>query len=231
MDEKKRSEIVSVLSSIPLFASLGDEALYGVVDGSDYSVYSHGELIQGNGPCLPVIISGGAAVLGRNTERNGVILRTLKAGSVFGVSFLFNDDAEAISSVRAERETEALLIPQSVISRLIHTNGDFAEQYIRLLGAKIRFLGSKIEAFTAGTAEQRLARHLVALECEGDDMDGKTCITLESSVSRLADMLNIGRASLYRALKALEDKGFISQSERHITITDKAALHLWLESQ
>ena len=229
MNEKKRAEITAVLSGIPLFAALSDDALYGVVDGSEYSVYSHGELIGGRGPCLPVIISGSAAVLGKNPERNGVVLRMLKAGSVFGVSFLFNEDESAISIVRAESETEALLIPQSVISGLIHRDGDFAERYIRLLGVKIRFLGSKIEAFTSGSAEERLARHLIALACEGDDTDGETCITLESSVSRLADMLNIGRASLYRALKALEEKGFIRQNERHITITDRAALRAWLD--
>ena len=227
MKNTSKQNILETLRRIKLFEALTDEELTALTDRSEAHSYSAGEYIDRPAPCLPVIISGCAAVLGRNSEKNSVVLRLLKSGSVFGVSGLFNDEAESISVIRAEKPTEALLIPQAVISELIHKNGDFAEGYIRLLGSKIRYLGSKIEAFTAGSAETRLAKHLLTLVSPEDR--GEQEITLECSLSRLADMLNIGRASLYRAIDSLTEKGFITHTDRRITLKNTEAIEKWLD--
>jgi len=219
--------VINTLRSVKLFAALTDAEITALYERSELKSYGSGEYIECRVPCLPVIISGCAAVLGRNTEKNSVVLRLLKGGSVFGVSGLFSDEGGSISVIRAEKVTEALLIPQAVISELIHKNGDFAEGYIRLLGSKIRYLGSKIEAFTAGSAEARLAKHLLTLVCAEDRAEAEREIVLECSLSRLADMLNIGRASLYRAIDALTEKGFITHTDRRITVKDREALEKW----
>ena len=228
MTESKRRAVAELLGNIPLFNMLDRAELLAIVDRSHISVYRTGEVIgDASEPCLPVIISGKAAVLGKDAEKGGVVLRVLGEGSVFGVSQLFSDRAGAISTVRAEKETEAILIPQSAVSELIHGNGDFAEGYIRFLGGKIRFLGSRIESFTAGSAEARLARYLFSLKSEDMSDGGELELTLECSLSRLADMLNIGRASLYRAINTLEEKGVISHTDRHISIKDVSRLSEW----
>ena len=234
MTEAKKQIILKTLRAVKLFEALTDSELYEVIECSQLHTYGTGEFIERKIPCLPVIISGQAAVKGKSSangsEKNGVVLRLLKSGSIFGVSGLFSEEDEGISVIRAEKPTEALLIPQSVISELIHKNGDFAEGYIRLLGAKIRYLGSRIDAFTAGSAEARLAKHLLTLQCAEDGGDGEREIVLECSLSRLADMLNIGRASLYRAIDSLTEKGFITHTDRHITVKDGNALETWAKS-
>lgn len=230
MTEAMIKKSVSVLRGVRLFESLTDGELAELANRSELHSYNVGEHVDLSRPSLPVIISGCAAVLGRNAERNSVVLRQLKAGSVFGVSALFSDDGESISTIRAEKPTEALLIPQSAVSELIHKNGDFAESYIRLLGAKIRYLGSRIDAFTAGSAEARLAKHLLTLVCAEDRSEGEQEITLECTLSRLADMLNIGRASLYRAIDSLTEKGFITHTDRRITVKDGDALEKWAKT-
>ena len=234
MTEIKDQNVLTVLRSVKLFEALTEKELIELCSQSQLRSYSAGEYIERTSPCLPVIISGCAAVLGRNSEKNSVVLRLLKSGSVFGVSGLFSDDNESISVIRAEKPTEALLIPQQVISELIRKNGDFAEGYIRLLGAKIRYLSSRIEAFTAGSAESRLAKHLLSLICTEDNLEnvskGEQEVILECSLSRLADMLNIGRASLYRAIDSLTEKGFISHSDRHVTVKNVIALENWLKT-
>lgn len=225
MRKSKRREIAEILARTPIFRMLSDDEISGIIDSSVLHVYLSGESIGAASACLPVIISGKAAVLGKEPQKSGVVIRLLGAGSVFGVSRLFSEDEGEISTVRAEGEAEALLIPQSVISELIRKNGEFAEGYIRLLVGKIRFLGSRIAAFTAGSAEARLIRHLLTLRSAEDvDGDGDGGITLECSLTRLADMLNIGRASLYRAINSLEEKGVISHTDRHITVLDGEAL-------
>ena len=143
MTESKMQNVINTLRSVKLFAALTDAEITALYERSELKSYGSGEYIECHVPCLPVIISGCAAVLGRNTEKNSVVLRLLKGGSVFGVSGLFSDEGGSISVIRAEKVTEALLIPQAVISELIHKNGDFAEGYIRLLGSKIRYQGRR----------------------------------------------------------------------------------------
>ena len=234
MTETKKQSVQKILREIKLFGALSDAELSDLAERSEMKKYRSGEYIERNEPCLPVIISGQAAVYGKGSgesaEKNSVILRLLKSGSVFGVSGLFSDEEERISLIRAEKATEALLIPQNVISELIHKNGDFAEGYIRLLGAKIRYLGSKVEAFTAGSAEAKLAKHLVTLISAEDRYDGEQEIMLECSLSRLADMLNIGRASLYRAIDSLTERGYIIHTDRHVTVRDVESLEKWAKT-
>jgi len=224
MRRNKRQEIAERLCGTSVFGMLSAGEISEIIDASEFRSYRSGETIGDGSACLPVIISGKAAVLGNEPQKSGVVIRLLSAGSVFGVSHLFSERGGEISTVRAEGEAEALLIPQSVISELIHKNGDFAEGYIRLLVGKIRFLGSRIAAFTAGSAEARLIRHLLSLRSDEDVGESERGITLECSLSRLADMLNIGRASLYRAINSLEEKGIISHTDRHITVLDGDAL-------
>ena len=230
MSKTGNKSVIDVLRNVKLFASLCDKELAELTERSELRSYDAGEYVVLSCPCLPVIISGCAAVLGKNNEKNSVVLRLLKQGSVFGVSGLFSDGGESISVIRAEKSAEALLIPQAVISELIHKNGDFAEGYIRLLGAKIRYLGTRIEAFTAGSAEARLAKHLLTLVCAEDRAPGERELVLECSLSRLADMLNIGRASLYRAISALEERGLITHTDRHITVKDSDLLEKWAKT-
>jgi CRP-like cAMP-binding protein len=78
------------------------------------------------------------------------------------------------------------------------------------LAGRVRFLNRKIQCFTAGSAERRLALWLLSEEEE--------VITLPSSLTTLSDMLDIGRASLYRALDKLENSGLISREGRNIAL-------------
>jgi DNA-binding IclR family transcriptional regulator len=49
-------------------------------------------------------------------------------------------------------------------------------------------------------------------------------VTLHVSLSRLADMLDMGRASLYRALDALSDSKIISKDAKTVKVLDRNAL-------
>ena len=81
---------------------------------------------------------------------------------------------------------------------------------LSFLAGRVCFLNRKIQCFTAGSAERRLALWLLSEEEE--------VITLPSSLTTLSDMLDIGRASLYRALDKLEGDGLIRRNGREITL-------------
>ena len=69
---------------------------------------------------------------------------------------------------------------------------------------------------TAGSAERRVALFLFSF--------GKDTVELDASLSSLSDLLNIGRASLYRALDTLIADGYIQKEGRTIHLLDADAM-------
>jgi CRP-like cAMP-binding protein len=81
------------------------------------------------------------------------------------------------------------------------------------MSARIRFLNEKIMYFTAGSTERRLALYLASL--------GKKTIKMSISMTDLANTLDVGRASLYRAFDKLSEDGYIIKSEKIILIMNR----------
>ena len=74
-----------------------------------------------------------------------------------------------------------------------------------------------VDALTAGTAGRKVAQYLLAHEGEGR-------VELDCSLTGLAGRLGVSRASLYRALDDLRDRGAIAHRGRTIRILDQTAL-------
>ena len=83
MTETKKQDILKTLRSVKLFGTLTEADLTDLAERSELRGYSAGEYIDRPLPCLPVIISGQAAVLGKNSEKNSVVLRQLKSQGLF----------------------------------------------------------------------------------------------------------------------------------------------------
>ena len=82
---------------------------------------------------------------------------------------------------------------------------------------KIVYLNKKINAFTAGGAERRLSLFLLDNAVDG-------VYSADVSMSALAEMLDIGRASLYRAFDALESAGCIERRDKKTIIINQALI-------
>ena len=76
--------------------------------------------------------------------------------------------------------------------------------YVKFLTQRIHFLNQKIRYLTAGSAERRLALYLLS-----EIPEENVPVTLPISAVSLADLLDLGRASLYRAIDQLTEDGFL----------------------
>lgn len=213
----KKQAIFDTVRAVPLFASLSDSDLKSLISSSKLSKYEQGEIITSAGN-ITVVLKGSVSASKSSGDKK-LIMRMFGAGNVSGVASLFSDEHDAVSTLTALNAVEVLIISGETISALIHSNGAFATDYIRFLTSRIRFLNSRIKAYTASGTEAKLALHLLfADETEAGEVE------LHVSYSRLADMLDIGRASLYRALDSLTAKGVIEKNGKRILIKNKAAL-------
>lgn len=183
--------------------------------------YDAGEIIQSaTAPLggLAYIYRGSASVLSDASDKC-VLLRNLSCGDVIGASTLYSESRGYTTVIAANKDCAVLCIPEDHVKRIIAANNIAAENYIRFLTERICFLNRKISAFTAGSAEAKLAVYLLSLP---QNPDGT--ITLPCSLSELADMLNMGRASLYRSLDSMSTSGILVREGKKITLLNRDAL-------
>ena len=88
------------------------------------------------------------------------------------------------------------------------------ENYLAFLSQRIRFLNKKIAGFTQSGAEGKLARYLLEVAAS----QGKDSLLLPTSIQNIAKILNLGRASLYRALDTLSDLGYIVREGKTVRL-------------
>lgn len=184
--------------------------------------FADGEIIQSAGAPLHAIavLTRGSAVICAGAYDSAVILRRLGVGDVCGALSLYCDDGGYETIIRAEGECALLLLPGDTVKHLISADPLIAQNYIRFLSERICFLNRKITAFTAGSAEAKLAAYLLSLPpCA----DGTLC--LPCSMSELSDSLNMSRASLYRAWDTLIHRRILSRDGKKVTVEDWNALN------
>ena len=133
------------------------------------------------------IVLSGEILVEKPTKLN---MSRLFPGDSFGAAAMFHSRSHYPSLLTAKKPTEVLFFPQRVIIWAMERSFAITENYIAYLSDRIWFLSSRISALTAGTAEQKLAVYLLE---QGD---------VESSMTDLSQRLNLGRASLYRAVRS-----------------------------
>lgn len=215
------SEItVEFFKKIPLFSALSEKEILRLIADSETSVFSAGEEITcaAGLRSVKVILSGAVSVTKKNGEKE-LLMRIVQAGGILGVASIFTEKSKPLSRIKAIKETEAIFISSDTMQGFVRGNKDFAESYIRLLTSKIQFLNNRIKAYTSVSAESRLAFHILSLD---EAQNGQ--VEVGVSKTALADMLDVGRASLYRALDTLTDKGIIKYEKNIITVLDYCSL-------
>ena len=140
-------------------------------------------------------------------------MRTIGVGAIFGIANLYAKELDFPTRISAKSVCNVLFIKKQALRELIENDKSTLKNFLAFQSNKIVYLNKKINAFTAGSAERRLALFLSDNAVNG-------VYSENVSMSALAEMLDIGRASLYRALDKLEAEGCIERSGKIIIIKD-----------
>lgn len=167
---------------------------------------------------LGIVLEGRLRVTKENADKRSIVMSTLQRGAMFGAAALFNSEPEYATKITAIEHSRVLFLPQRLIKRMIEREPEIAENYIRYLSERILFLNRKIYFLTAGTAEQRLAGFLLDNLAVGEFSE------MPMPMHRLADALNMSRASLYRAFDELTASGAVSKQGKLVCINNAELL-------
>ena len=156
---------------------------------------------------LAVVLEGHVRVMQGRIPMNDLV-----EGDVFGVAALFGTDEDYPSTVVAESDCRVVYIPQETVVKWMKEVPQVAENYVGFLSDRIRFLNRRLATLTAGQADGKLWKYLLAHH------DEEGVVYVAEGMSALAEHLDMGRSSLYRSLDALALAGRIRRERKKIYI-------------
>ena len=210
MSYTDKKDILKILSNTILFKNTPPSILEYASSNCTVNTSKKGETISHKDKGLFIILEGKASVFEKNKNKP-VLLNTLEKHMVFGMASIFGKECST-TMIKAKDNCTYALLSQECIEEMLKSDITFTKNYICFLSDKIRFLNKKIAFFTSGSAEKKVAGYILSLPHE----NGK--VKIDMSLSKLASVLDIGRASLYRALDSLEENCFIKKQNTVITI-------------
>ncbi len=154
------------------------------------------------------IVKGTAFALSNSGE---LFMRSFKTGETFGAAAVFGGE-NYVSSIIAKTDTEVLFITEEQLKEIFIKFPETSLNYISFLSDKIRFLNTKLALLSCISSEQTLYSYL----CSVSDRNGVA--NTPKSMTLLAKMLGISRASLYRSLDALQESKLILRENNIIKV-------------
>ena len=200
---------LELIRRVPLFSMLTASQAESVATAVVKSRFKRGESIVEQGKksnSLAIILTGRARVVTTNQRGREVILATMKPGDYIGEMSLIDDEPHS-ATVRAEVQTDALILGRLEFARCLPENSSMAYAVMKGLVQRLRHADRKIESLALMDVYGRVARAL--LEFAVVDADGEAVIRDKVSRQDLAKMVGASREMVSRVMKDLEERGFI----------------------
>lgn len=208
-------QFIELQKQFPLFSTTtADEWETSVVPNeTETAAFVSGEVLQSFQPAqarIGIILRGSATAFTHDTK----IVRKFTAPHLFGLSALFALTPSYPTEIIAASSGEVFWLEGQAIHRLLQNSSGFLDQYLQVTSEKLIFLNAHIDLLLHETARERIEAFLIHTW----KRTGNPCRTPYNR-KEWAQYLGISRASLYRELHALEEKGWIEMKNKEIHLT------------
>src|SRR5690349_13292136 len=200
---------LDLIRRVPLFSLLTNEQAQGIADSVVKRRFRRGEIVVEHGKksnALFILLTGRCRVLTADSRGREVILAVLQSGDYVGEMSLIDNEPHS-ATVRAEIQTDALILGRLEFARCLPENSSMAYSVLKGLVQRLRHADRQIESLALMDVYGRVARAL--LEFASDDGTGNTVIRDKVSRQDLAKMVGASREMVSRVMKDLEERGFI----------------------
>jgi CRP/FNR family cyclic AMP-dependent transcriptional regulator len=200
---------LELIRRVPLFSTLTTSQAESVAHAVVKQRYRRGDLIVEQGKksnFLAILLTGRARVLTSDERGREVILATLHPGDYLGEMSLIDNQPHS-ATVRADIQTDVLLLGRSEFARCLPENNSMAYAVMRGLVQRLRQADRKIESLALMDVYGRVAR--VLTEAAAEVAPGTWVIPGKVSRQDVAKMIGASREMVSRVLKDLEERGFI----------------------
>lgn len=214
VEDKISKQRLELICKSEIFAGVDEIIVEGIITDNRCTLQQipKGDRLCG-GDGVGIVLAGRIQMEKPLPDGKYMKISFLQPGACFGRSQSVESGGTWLT---AARNTEVLCLPEAVLRWAMQRNFTITENYIRYLTDQIHMLYEKLSDLTGGTAKQRLAVFLDA-NCDAEGV-------LRTTMTDLSRQLNVGRATIYRALGALEEQRLIRTGGKTIQVMDRQTL-------
>jgi CRP-like cAMP-binding protein len=208
----------SILYQAPLFRGIDQDEISGILSMVPHQIkkYKSGSLISQSGEpvnSLMVVVKG--VVKGEMVDYAGRVIKIedIPAPGALAPAFLFGNKNKFPVNVVSTAETELLIIEKPDFLRLLMMNSIVLVNFLDMISNRSQFLSEKIKFLNFKTIKAKLAQYI--LHISGNK---KGQIRLDKTQNDLADFFGVARPSIGRALREMEEEGYLEAKGKIIKI-------------
>ena len=218
------------LRRVPLFDALGNSEIEALAELAFARTFTKGQLIilvAETGDSLFIIRKGQVKVSLLHEDGREFILSLLGEGEFFGELALL-DDRPRSANVVATEETELIILKRADFQELVNRVPGIAVTMLEELAGRLRRTDEQVGGLALRNVYSRVAKTILRLASDnGVETEEGVLIEHRPTHQQLANMSGTTRETVTRALKQLEDEGYIQSRGREILIIpeDNPLLH------
>ncbi len=219
---KESDDIFGNVKVLP-FKFLKNKELDLIKQNSYEVTFKAGETIKKERAPLTHVItlrSGLCKLYLEGLNNRNVILRIIKPGDFVGGPGIYTDLLHHYT-VTALMNSTALFIDVKIIKQIIHTNIEFAEEFIKLMSIKLLSTYGRLINLTQKQMPGRVAGALIYLT---DEVFETRKFDMILSKQDLAYLTSMSKDNVVRVLKAFTKEGLINLTNENIKIIDYDSL-------
>lgn len=211
--------ISQTLSEFFMFRELSAEQIAKIAEHSQLidfpkgtSVFNRGDAAVG----LYILLEGQLKLGVTSPQGAEKIISIITPGESFGEAILFMERQFPVYA-QAILDSHVLLVPKNLIFSMLDTDHLFARKMLAGLSIRMHQLVQDIEMLSLQSCTQRFIGYL--LQISADAPDGSK-ITLPTSKTTIASLLNLTPETLSRTLAKLQQLELIEVNGKDVSITD-----------
>lgn len=210
------------LKSIPLFSELTNTEFDLILASAREQRYPRGSIVfyEGDpGDFLMVVLTGKVKVVLLGKEGQEIILALLGPRDFFGEMAIL-ESAPRSATVMTTEASEFLCLGQQNFTTLLQNHPPIGMKILKHLSERLRQANEQIRSLAMFDIYGRIAQCLLRLgQTQGQRLDGKLVITDRPSFQELSHMIGCSRETVSRAMKVLQEDGYLIVTRKDITIT------------
>ncbi len=209
------------LRRVPLFDALGSSEIDALAELAFTRSFTKGQLIilvAESGDSLFIIRKGQVKVSLLHEDGREFILSLLGEGEFFGELALL-DDRPRSANVVATEDTELIILKRTDFQELVNRVPAIAVSLLEELAGRLRRTDEQVGGLALLNVYSRVAKTILRMASDsGVETSEGVLIEHRPTHQQLANMAGTTRETVTRALKQLEDEGYIHCRGREILI-------------
>lgn len=219
----EKIDIPGQLSRLPLFATIGDEAIAHIAAATREKRLARGEVLFQRGDMprgFHVVVQGQIKLAVSSAQGNEKVVEIVGPQQSFGEAVMFMDRPYLVFA-EALMDTLLLSIGKNAVFELLEHDPHFARRMLAGLSMRLHGLVQDVESYTLRSSTERLIGYLLQ-HCESFEAgpNAEQTIALPTSKQVIASRLNLTPETLSRIFSELTHAGLIAVQGKQITIHD-----------